>query len=78
MVYMNGRYSGICGGTSYGQTSNHSSSSSSSSMTIFGKHYVTKLSYAGDIDFALYLHFLFKSAVSAAFAAHSISAVFIA
>ena len=48
------------------------------SMTILGKHYVTKLSYAGGIDFALYLHFLFKSAVSAAFAAHSISAVFIA
>ena len=47
-------------------------------MTILGKHYITKLSYAGGIDFALYLHFLFKSAVSAAFAAHSISAVFIA
>ena len=47
-------------------------------MTILGKHYITKLSYAGGIDFALYLHFWFKSAVSAAFAAHSISAVFIA
>ena len=48
-------------------------------MTILGKPYVTKLSYDCCIVFCLvYLHSMFKSVVSAAFAAHSISAVFIA
>ena len=47
-------------------------------MMILGKPYVTKLSYACCIDFSFCLHSMFKSAVSAAFAAHSISAVFVA
>ena len=47
-------------------------------MMILGKPYVTKLSCSCSIFFAFCLHLMFKSAVSAAFAAHIISAVFVA